>query len=508
MLSMRGRQAQLARSWLLFLASLTLLAGLVTVWAWDPLHWFQPPVRPLVVYCAAGLRAPVKAAALAYQEAYGVEVQLQYGPSQTLLSGIEITRRGDLYIPGDESYLGLAREKGLLAETLPLGRMKPVLAVRKGNPHNLHTIADLLRTKVRLAQAKPEAAAVGKLARAALEKKDRWKDVEPLIIVSKGTVNDVANDVVIGSVDAGIVWDTTAREYPELEAVALPELDGVTAHVAVGVLDCCDQPASALRFARFLAARDRGLRHFQEAGFDTADGDPWSEEPVLNLFAGAMLRPAVEETIAAFERREGVTVRRIYNGCGILVAQMRASKEGPDAYFACDQSFMGQVHDLFLDPVTISSNQLVILVHKGNPPGIKSLEDLARPGVRVGIGHEKQCALGVLTQETLDQSGLRGRVMPNIKVQSPTGDMLVNQLRTGSLDAVVAYRSNAAEAGDELEAIRIDIPCAHALQPFAVGKDSPHKQLVGRLLAAIRSRQSRERFESLRFHWEAPRAPR
>ena len=50
--------------------------------------------------------------------------------------------------------------------------------------------------------------------------------------------------------------------------------------------------------------------------------------------------------------------------------------------------------------------------------------------------------------------------MKNVKVQSPTGDMLVNQLRTGSLDAVVAYVSNAVPAADQLEAIAIDIPCA------------------------------------------------
>ena len=69
--------------------------------------------------------------------------------------------------------------------------------------------------------------------------------------------------------------------------------------------------------------------------------------------------------------------------------------------------------------------------------------------------------------------------MKNVAVQSPTGDMLVNQLRTGSLDAVVAYISNATYAGDDVEAIAIDIPCAVAVQPIAVGKDSQHKQLSG-----------------------------
>jgi ABC-type molybdate transport system substrate-binding protein len=67
---------------------------------------------------------------------------------------------------------------------------------------------------------------------------------------------------------------------------------------------------------------------------------------------------------------------------------------------------------------------------------------------------------------------------------------------------VIAYVSNATEAADELEAIAIkDIPCAVAVQPVAVGKDSTYKQLTGRLLDALRSPESRQRFEAHGFHW-------
>jgi ABC-type molybdate transport system substrate-binding protein len=201
-----------------------------------------------------------------------------------------------------------------------------------------------------------------------------------------------------------------------------------------------------------------------------------------------------------------VRVVRVYNGCGILVAQMRAG-EHPDAYFACDKSFMSQVSDLFLDGVDVSTNQLVILVPKGNPHGIRTLDDLARPGLRVGVGHEKQCALGVITQQTLVQTGSRAAVMKNVVTQLPTGDMLVNNLRARSLDAVIAYVSNATSAPDELEAISIDVPCAVAVQPVAVGRESRYRQLTSRLLEAIRSRASRERFEANGFHWRDGTVP-
>ena len=59
---------------------------------------------------------------------------------------------------------------------------------------------------------------------------------------------------------------------------------------------------------------------------------------------GAMLQPALRETLAAFADREGVELDLVYNGCGILVAQMRSGRI-PDAYFACDQSFLESVQE-------------------------------------------------------------------------------------------------------------------------------------------------------------------
>ena len=40
-----------------------------------------------MVYCAAGIKKPVAEAAERYREEFGVEVQLQYGGTGTLLEG-------------------------------------------------------------------------------------------------------------------------------------------------------------------------------------------------------------------------------------------------------------------------------------------------------------------------------------------------------------------------------------------------------------------------------------
>ena len=50
----------------------------------------------LLFYCAAGMKAPVEAAAKQYEAEYGIAIQLQYGGSGTLLSSLEVSGVGDL----------------------------------------------------------------------------------------------------------------------------------------------------------------------------------------------------------------------------------------------------------------------------------------------------------------------------------------------------------------------------------------------------------------------------
>lgn len=462
---------------------------------------FARSQSPLVIYCAASNKSVLEAVRQDYEAAYGVTLQIQYGPSQTLLAALEVAGTGDLYLPADDSFLKLARKKNLVADEFPLAQMRAVLAVPQGNPRGIKSLEDVIRGNVPLAQANPDAAAIGKLTRETLTKAGRWDALHAHTTVYKTAVNDVASDVKIGAVEAGIVFDAVLHDYDTLEGVVVPELAAVKANVAVAVLQSSREPSQALHFARYLAARDKGLARYREFGFVPVEGDAWNEQPEITLYAGSMLRPAIEETVTAFEEREGVRVTRVYNGCGILVAQMKGG-EMPDAYFACDVEFMNQVRPLFEEVQDISQNELVILVPKGNPRGIKTLRDLAGPGLRVGVGHEKQCAMGWLTQRTLTEGGVKAEVMQNVVVQTPTGDMLVNQMRSGSLDAAVAYLSNAAGAGDFLDAIRISgIPCSVATQPFGVAKDSAHKRLVERLQRAIRSAPSHERFAGEGFRW-------
>ncbi len=491
----------------LIVSSCILLAGMVFLLVRDDqstsiTNAEGDTVQPLVLFCAASNRAVMEAIRGDYEAEFDRPLQIQYGPSQTLLSSIEVSKTGDLFLPADDSYLDMASDKELVAEVIPLAKMQAVIAVKKGNPKSIQSLSDLLVEDIRFIQANPEAAAIGKLTRRVLSEMGLWEDLNDATIATHTTVTDVARDIDVGAADAGIVFDAVLHTFDGVDFVEVPELTDAKAKISIGVIASSKQPQAALHFARYAAAKDRGMKRYREFGFRVSGNEAWSAKPELSIFAGSMLRPAIEDTITEFEEREGIRVNRVYNGCGILVANMKSGQR-PDAYFACDSEFMDQVTDLFPERVNVTENQLVILVQKGNPKNITTLKDLTRKGLRIGVGHEKQCAMGWLTQKTFREGGIQTKVMDNVTVQSPTGDMLVNQMQAGSLDAAVAYLSNAAGAAEFLDAYPITgISCSTATQPWAVATDSKYPETASRLFQLICSAKSQDGFVAEGFRWK------
>jgi molybdate transport system substrate-binding protein len=173
-----------------------------------------------------------------------------------------------LYLPADDTYLAMAREKDLIGETLPIAEQAAVIAVSKGNPKRLRSLATFQDSSLTLSQASPETAAIGKLLRATIDP-GLWQTLSNRTVVFKPNVNDAANDVKLGAVDAAIVWDSMQNQYPELDFIRTIELEGVRAKVAVSVLQCSQQPEAALKLARYIASPAQGLKHFERSGFST-----------------------------------------------------------------------------------------------------------------------------------------------------------------------------------------------------------------------------------------------
>ena len=458
--------------------------------------------KTIIVYCAAGLKKPVEAIAEQYRTETGVEVQLQYGGTGTLLAQIRVAKKGDLFIAADDGSLTDARKFEVIREVIPLARQHPVIAVSKDNPKGIKSLADLERDGVRLALANPEAASVGKATKAALG--TNYAALAAHAVVTKPTVSEIANDLKLGAVDAAIIWDSTVNTFSRLEAVEVPALSVRIENTSAAVLSATENPAAALRFARYLAAPEKGGVIFKQNGFTPVPGDKWAAKPELILYSGGVNRPALEGLLHQFADREGVDLTTVFNGCGILCASMKAmatasNPKFPDAYYACDLCFVPPVAKYFPEAVALTETDIGLVVQKGNPHGIHGLVDLAQPNLRVGICNSQQSTLGFITRGLLRSVNLETNVRKNVVVEVPTADFLINQLRAGGLDAAIVYKVNASPQSSHLDYLPLDMAGAKAVQPFSVRGDSQNHQLATRLLDYLRA--SQPHFEAAGFHW-------
>jgi molybdate transport system substrate-binding protein len=482
-----------------------------------------PERQKLVMFCAAGIRVPVEEVAAEYEEKYRVQIELQYGGSATLLNQLQVNKYGtsDLYLAADDFYTDKAHEEGLAKERLSIAYMRPVIAVAKDNPKNIQSIQDLLKDDVRVSLGSPDQAAVGRAVRKRLktyqsDDSDLWTKLEENVTkigVFKPTVNDVANDVVIGSADAGIVWDSTVTmpKYGEkLIAIPVDELDGDPNLISICVLASSTQPTAALKFARYLSSRDRGLPVFEKYGMRPVDGDIWVENPEITFFCGAINRRAVAQIVEDFSEREAVTVNTIYDGCGILTGRMKAidgqSPElgFPDVYMACDRYYLDNVKEWFQDDANVSDAEIVIVVPKGSDL-VKSPEDLIKPGIRVSIGQPEQCTIGALTRRLLTEQGLYDKLMEKQKqdgevvVEKSSSALLIPDVVAGHADATVAYITDTIATRKDIDIIHIKSSLNLAIQPFSIARTSVHKHLVRRLFTRVS--EGKDSFEAAGFRF-------
>lgn len=175
----------------------------------------------------------------------------------------------------------------------------------------------------------------------------------------------------------------------------------------------------------------------------------------LSVFAAAGAKPAFDE-IAARRADAGNPVDISYGGGGEVLNQMVLSGSG-DVYVAPEQGFMEQAAELgAIDPATVTTVAWmvpVIAVAEGNPRGMTSLDDLAVPGVRVGVTRAETTLLGRYAPEIFQKAGLSEAIEDNIVTEAARPDTLVTALMMEQLDAAVVWDFYGTRFPDDIDIV-------------------------------------------------------
>jgi molybdate transport system substrate-binding protein len=179
----------------------------------------------------------------------------------------------------------------------------------------------------------------------------------------------------------------------------------------------------------------------------------------ISVFAGSASKPALDEAAAVFEKQTGVKVFLTYGGSGTVLSQMELSKTG-DLYVPGSPDFLVKSESKKItDPSTtriVAYLIPAINVQPGNPQNIQSLSDLAKPGVKVGIGNPTTVCVGLYAVEILDRNHLLSDVYKNIVTQAASCDNTATLISLKSVDAVMGWSVFHSWAPKNIETIYLE----------------------------------------------------
>jgi len=223
--------------------------------------------KMLMVYSGAGMRKPMDEIGTLFEQKYGVSVNYNYGGSNTLLSQIELTQQGDVYMPGATMYIERARDKGFVDYEQLVAYHIPVIVVPEGNPANITCLKDLTKPGVRVVLGDAKAAACGKIANKILEKNGILDAIDANVIARTGTVNELVADICMGTADASIVWKASlAGTENKTDIIEIPKEQNIIKVIPIGTLTFSENKDMAKKFVDFVTS-DEGKAVFEKYGF-------------------------------------------------------------------------------------------------------------------------------------------------------------------------------------------------------------------------------------------------
>ncbi len=185
---------------------------------------------------------------------------------------------------------------------------------------------------------------------------------------------------------------------------------------------------------------------FAPAGCGGAGG------PTLTVLGASSLTEALGRYGESFS---GAEVRSSFAGSDQLAAQIRQGARA-DVFASADTGYPARLHreGLVEEPVVFARNRLVVVTPKGG--SVRSLADLARPGVKIAIG-DPSVPVGAYTRKVLGRlsAAEQAAILDNVRSEEPDVTAVLAKVAGGAADAGFVYVTDAKTVAGRVREVTI-----------------------------------------------------
>lgn len=213
------------------------------------------------------------------------------------------------------------------------------------------------------------------------------------------------------------------------------------------------------------------------AGCGSSGGGATGAADDVTVFAAASLTEAFQDAAP------GATFN--FAGSDQLAFQIEQGAPA-DVFASASPKYAEALRDegLVLAPRVFATNRVVVIVPRANPAGIRTIADLARPGVKLVVG-DPGVPIGAYTRKALAALGLDA-ALGNIVSQEQDVKAIVAKVAIGEADAGLVYRTDVRPVASRVTAL----PVPAAAQPvveyeIAVVASARHRAAADAFVARI-----------------------
>jgi len=171
-----------------------------------------------------------------------------------------------------------------------------------------------------------------------------------------------------------------------------------------------------------------------------------------------------------------------------------------DVFAAASTKYPDQLYDQGLvdKPEVFATNRLVLVVPKDNPAGIRSVDDLRNPDVKLVIGAEG-VPIGDYTRTVLENMGATD-VLDQVVSEEDDVKGVVGKVSLGEADAGFVYVTDVKPVEDKVTAIELPAEAQAKVQyEIAVVKDAPHHDAAHQFVEQVLSEDGQAKLQAAGF---------
>jgi molybdate transport system substrate-binding protein len=206
------------------------------------------------------------------EKKHNCEIQIIQGGSKDLYQSLSFSKKGDLYLPGSESYRKENLKDGYLLDSKYIGYNQAAIFVQKGNPKRIKVLDSLLDESVTTILCNPKSGSIGKMTKKLLtnyDGEDFFYDAFD-VAIEIGTDSRNLNKALIDKkVDMTINWRATAfwdENKDHIDIVQVQEKYAPKKKLVLNLLKFSKHPEIAKDFMEYAASKE-GQEIMKRYGF-------------------------------------------------------------------------------------------------------------------------------------------------------------------------------------------------------------------------------------------------